>query len=481
MSENTWPIYFAENLIIGNLNSSVAVATLWTPKEAFGKRLKSDSYCVMGQLYSNDGINAILRNTLARPQIRTIILCGQDKIGSADSLTCLVNNGINEKGEVIGKTESRVEKEIPKAAVDLFRAHVKIVDMRGVLKVDEIQAAIDAAQAENTPWAEPQMFPEPEISSDWFPSENSTYTFRGKTVAQVWPKILHSIMRFGEEKMTHYSTKQKELWNVVAVISDEDPDNIDWAPYFNFTREHFEGYKPQVMTAEPVPSLAYTYGIRLRDHNGVNQVQTIIKKIKEEYFTRRAVAVLWNVALDDDSTHPPCLTVVQAAVKYDKLYLTCYLRSNDMFRGWPENILAFRTMQKEIADAVGLPMGPLTSISESGHVYEESYVQVKEVIDQAYPKLPCEQDPRGNYVLKVDKVKQEIQVIHMSPEGRKIGVYNGTTAMGIFNDIARDCGISVFIHALDLGAELQKAEIALKLGIEYTQDRPLPITKENLK
>lgn len=480
MSEHAWPIYFAENLIVGNLSSSVAVATLWTPKEAFAKRLRADSYCVMGQLYSNDGINAILRNTLARPQIRTIILCGQDKIGSADSLTCLVNNGINEKGEVIGKPESRVEKEISREAVDVFRSHVNVIDMRGVLKVDEIQAAIDAAQAENTPWADPQLFPEPEISADWFPSEQSTYTFRGKTVAQVWPKILHSIMRFGEEKMTHYSTKQKELWNVVAVITDEDPSDIEWAPYFNFTREHFEGYKPQVMTAEPVPSLAYTYGIRLRDHHGVNQIHSIIKKIQEEYFTRRAVAVLWNVALDDDSTHPPCLTVVQAAVKYDKLYLTCYLRSNDMFRGWPENILAFRTMQKEIADAVGLPMGPLTTISESGHVYEESYVQVKEVIDQAYPKLPCEQDPRGNYVIAVDAKEQLIRVVHMSPEGRKIGVYTGTTAMNIFNDIARDCGISVFVHALDLGAELQKAEIALTLGIAYTQDRPLPLTKEDI-
>lgn len=481
MSEQEWPMYFAENLIVGNLQSSVAVATLWTPKEAFGKRLNKESYCVMGQLYSNDGINAILRNVLARPQIRTIILCGQDKIASADSLTCLINNGINEKGEVIGKLESRVEKEIPAAAVDLFRAHVKVVDMRGVLKVEEIQAAIDAAQADNAEWAEPQMFPEAEISADWFPSENSMYTYRGKTVAQVWPKILQGIMRFGEEKMTHYSTKQKELWNVTAVITDEDPENIEWAPYFNFTKEHFEGYKPQVMTAEPVPSLSYTYGIRLRDHNGINQIDTIIKKLKEEYYTRRAVAVLWNVATDDDSEHPPCLTVVHAAVKYDKLYMTCYLRSNDMYRGWPENILAFRTMQKEIADAVGLPMGSLTSISGSAHIYEESFVQVKELIDEYYPKLPCEQDPRGNYVIKANHKKEEIEVIHMSPEGRKIGLYTGTTAMGIFNEIANNGGISVFVHALDLGAELQKAEICLKLGLEFTQDRPLPLTKEQLK
>lgn len=481
MSDASWPVYFAENLILGNEKSSVGVATLWTPKEAFSKKLKPESYRLIGQLYSNDGINPMIRNVMANPTIRTVVLCGQDKIGSADSLSKLLENGINEKGEVIGKEESKIEKEIPREAVELFRSHVKLIDMRGVLNAEEIQAAIDACEQNVEPWAEPQLFPEPEISADWFPSEDSQYTYRAKTVADVWPKILQGIMRFGEEKMTHYSTKQKELYNVTAVITDEDPENIAWAPYFNFTKEHFEGYKPQVMTAEPVPSLAYTYGIRLRDHNGVNQIESIINKLKAEAHSRRAVAVLWNVATDDQSEHPPCLTVVEAAIKYDKLFMTCYLRSNDMYRGWPENTLAFRTMQKEVADAVGLPMGPLTTISTSAHVYEENFAQIQDLITEYYPKLPCEQDPRGNYVIKVvakDPADKHIEVIHMTPQGRKVGLYKGKKAMAIFNDIANNGGISVFVHALDLGAELQKAEIALEQGMEYTQDRPLPFTQQ---
>jgi len=47
--------------------------------------------------------------------------------------------------------------------------------------------------------------------------------------------------------------------------------------------------------------------------------------------------------------------------------------------------------------------------------------------------------------------------------------------MDLMNQIASNEGTSVFIHAMDLGAELQKAEIALKLGLQYTQDRPLPL------
>lgn len=472
MEIKEWPLYFAENLILGSAASSVGVATLWTPKEAFAKKLKPESFRVVGQLYSNDGINPMIRNVMANPTIRTIVLCGQDKIGSADSLSCLIKNGLNEKGEVIGKEESRVEKEIPRNAVELFRKNIQLIDMRGVLKADDVQGAIDGCAQDTTPWAEPQLFPEPDLSTDWYPSENSGYIYRGKTVADVWPKVLHGILRFGEEKESHHSPKQKELWNVVTVVTDEDPQNIAWADYFNFTQEHFEGYKPQVMTAEPVPSLAYTYGIRLRDHAGVNQVESIIAKLKAEPFTRRATAALWNVEMDDASEHPPCLDLVQCVVKYDALYMNAYFRSNDMMRAWPENALALRTLQKEIADAVGVMLGHLTIISTSAHVYEESYAAAKEVVEKAYPTLPCEQDPRGNYVIKVVK-GEEIQVTHLTPQGRKIGLIRGKKAMVIFNEIARNEGVSVMIHALDLGAELQKAQIALELGLPYTQDRPL--------
>ncbi len=45
--------------------------------------------------------------------------------------------------------------------------------------------------------------------------------------------------------------------------------------------------------------------------------------------------------------------------------------------------------------------------------------------------------------------------------------------MEVFNTIIRENLISSLQHAADLGAELQKAEIALKHGIRYVQDDPL--------
>ena len=49
----------------------------------------------------------------------------------------------------------------------------------------------------------------------------------------------------------------------------------------------------------------------------------------------------------------------------------------------------------------------------------------------------------------------------------------GETGMEVFNTIIREKLASTLQHAADLGAELQKAEIALKQKVKYTQDDPL--------
>lgn len=466
-----WPIVFKDNLIPGNLDSSVGIATLWTPKDAFRKRINSDLYCVMGQLYSNDGINPILRNVLARPQIKTIVLCGQDKIGSADALAKLVENGIDENHRVIGKQEARVEKEIPSEAVDRFRANVNIVDIRGEFHPDKVQDVVRQHQAPNEAWAKPETFPEAEFSASEYPIDPHGFKVREKTVAHAWLRILNAVLRFGNEKETHHGTKQKELLNFMTVVTEEDPENIHWAEWFNFTKEHFEGYKPQVMSSEPIESLEYTYGSRLRDHDGVDQITTIIQKIKDDYFTRRAVAVTWNVAKDNLSDHPPCLDLVQANVQRDKLHLTAFIRSNDMFRAWPENALALRTMQKEIADGVGIEMGEMCTISQA-HIYEESYVEAQEIIDTYYEQEVdfCRFDTRGNFTIDLNRENGVIEMTMMSPGGEKIGQFKDTTAVGLLHQLVPAEAVSEVGHAMDVGLELFKAETCLRTGIHYHQD-----------
>ena len=62
-----------------------------------------------------------------------------------------------------------------------------------------------------------------------------------------------------------------------------------------------------------------------------------------------------------------------------------------------------------------------------------------------------------------------------SPINDMVAEIKGKTAIEIVNTLIREKFISTLQHAADMGIELHKAELALKYGIKYTQDKDLEI------
>ncbi|MBC8217695.1 MAG: hypothetical protein H8E73_04465, partial [Planctomycetes bacterium] len=59
-------------------DSNVAICTLWTEKKKILKNVSDEKYNICGNLYNANGINYIIKNVLANPLIRYIVLCGRD-------------------------------------------------------------------------------------------------------------------------------------------------------------------------------------------------------------------------------------------------------------------------------------------------------------------------------------------------------------------------------------------------------------------
>ena len=45
-----WPKEFSDQIIIGNLDSNIAIVTLWTKKEKVAEKLDKNDYSIIGQL-----------------------------------------------------------------------------------------------------------------------------------------------------------------------------------------------------------------------------------------------------------------------------------------------------------------------------------------------------------------------------------------------------------------------------------------------
>jgi len=86
---------------------------------------------------------------------------------------------------------------------------------------------------------------------------------------------------------------------------------------------------------------------------------------------------------------------------------------------------------------------------------------------------PLRYDPKGYFVISVDRPVSQIVVRHHLPDHAPAHEMRGRTGSSILLGLIRERLVSQLSHAGYLGAELAKAEAALRLGLRYAQDRPL--------
>ncbi|MFC1802223.1 thymidylate synthase [Patescibacteria group bacterium] len=469
-SKEKWPKYYNRMILQPNPNGDIGIICGWTKKEVIEEKLDENTkerVAAIGQLYSPEGINYIIRNLFLNPELKYLFVVGLNLSKSFDFFHDFLFRSV--EGSVL-------HKEIPVHRIEEFRnwfaQHTYFV--KDEKELSDFVKSLEKTEEGWTKNAEEFTDPEP-VAVDTYPSEKIGFRVEDKKVADAWLKVLDRLVRFGEKKKTQYGDEERVLIGFTTIISEEDPEDFYLPDYLTFGKSELDNYFNQIMTDNIPDDLEYTYGSRLRNHGNVNQIENIIEKLKEEDCTRRAVGVLWNVEIDSNNPKPPCLNLIQAVVNDDKLYLTCYIRSNDMFGGWPQNAMAMLKVQEEIARAVGKKRGKLMIVSNDAHFYERDFGRVKEILKKNKPALECTQDPRGSFVIDIEDNK--IKVEQMTPCGQVIKKYYGKTAVEIEHQVYPH--VSEILHALDLGSELQKAEVALQLGIDFKQDNPLNFNKLN--
>ncbi len=111
--------------------------------------------------------------------------------------------------------------------------------------------------------------------------------------------------------------------------------------------------------------------------------------------------------------------------------------------------------------------------------------KIKKRIVANYHKIKdWKMDPKGYFLIEVDRNKKIIQVgyckftrLGNSPINDMVAIVKGKTAIEIVNTLIREKFISTLQHAGDMGIELHKAELSLKYGFKYIQDKNLHIDK----
>lgn len=123
------------------------------------------------------------------------------------------------------------------------------------------------------------------------------------------------------------------------------------------------------------------YGYRMKnipcEYSGVefDQLAMVEDLLREHPESRQAVI---HIKQARDLVNYPtkdvnCTVCLQFFIRDGKLYLTTYMRSNDLWMGFPNDVFQFTAIQIYLAMRLGVMLGSYTHIAGSLHLYERDY------------------------------------------------------------------------------------------------------------
>ena len=120
----------------------------------------------------------------------------------------------------------------------------------------------------------------------------------------------------------------------------------------------------------------YSYANRLFHYKKtLNQIdEFVIPKLKQNKYSRKAVAVLYDPLVDSlvESKEIPSITTFHFLIRSDALHVAVFIRSCDVFLGFPANVYQTSCILEYICEKLDLKKGKATFFFGSAHIMAEN-------------------------------------------------------------------------------------------------------------
>ena len=226
-----WPIEAAD-LFVADPGRPVAVSTLGDPDLA--RSLMGAGHPAVGvagpTATENVGVEKVVRNVLAAPGIRVLVLAGPETGGTAptghyagDALCALHEHGVDPETMRIHGARGRRPflKNLARAEVTVFQRQVHLVDLRGEVDPAAVLAAVDAVVAS---WPASPSGPGLATLDGLMPATADVPGIRAESTAGYRPDPVGYVVVFADHAagrliLEHYDVEHRRT----AVVTGIDP------------------------------------------------------------------------------------------------------------------------------------------------------------------------------------------------------------------------------------------------------------------
>lgn len=484
------PLYFQDRLAVVNPYGTIGVVTLWSRVDYVIERFrqagvdldqKTSPIAVFGNLYGN-GLREMLRNLLNNPQIRVLLICGNNRSGSFEELKNFFELGLEpvkgsplkyqrpESGVAVTPCRIRGTKRVIDDLVtpEHFGNHPQIIwlgDPQQPPTVDCIRDFFATwPPAPAAEWSRQQVAL-PEVVVQYFPSNPRSLLVARDAILEAWREVLYLLTRFGR-RVNLKKGERLELQHVKVVVEKPRFEPEDQLRAVNLDPGRLRRYQDEILSGEMRPDETYNYGHRLRSYFGLDTLAACADRLKKDFEDRKSYVTLWDNARDLGQVEGrPCLVSLYFRKFDDKLTLSAAFRTHNAMDAYPMNLYGLMAIRNWVAERAGLAPGALVVISHSLGLDPKELDRALLIIGQRPFKVRL--DPMGYFRITLDG--QEILVEHRF-EDVTLKEYRGKKAERLQHEISRDLALSDLNHAIYLGRQLARAEAALKAGREFAQE-----------
>ncbi len=157
---------------------------------------------------------------------------------------------------------------------------------------------------------------------------------------------------------------------IISTLSDEI--NLDVMEFYDPRAAEFCDNGKTILTS---------YGYRIRHFDGIDQIQLIIKQLKEDPNTRRAIIHVHSPG-DHEVRYTPCIDSLHFLIRNGVLECQAFWRSENALTLLPYNLFEFTMLQELIASELEIPVGCFVQTVTSLHYYLEDQKRLEKCLKQ---------------------------------------------------------------------------------------------------
>lgn len=120
--------------------------------------------------------------------------------------------------------------------------------------------------------------------------------------------------------------------------------------------------------ADPDGEVNSNYGWQWQRNN---QLEHVINKLQTEGNRQAAISIYDGKEINSYKFDTPCTYAVQFTVVQSKLYMSVYMRSNDLWYGFCNDQYQFASLQEMVAERLSLPIGTYYHHAHNLHLYND--------------------------------------------------------------------------------------------------------------